>query len=45
MTEIQHALLAWGIFMVLWHIWIRHYFITSKDLDRWQSIIEKFLHR
>lgn len=45
MSEIQHAIVGYAVLMVLWHVFIKQFFITEKDLTTWQSIIEKFLFK
>ena len=45
MTELQHAFVGYAILMVLWFVWLRHYFITDKDTQRWSKIIRNWLFR
>lgn len=42
MTDFQHMLVGYTIVMVLWHVFIKHYFITEKDKQRWEEILNKF---
>ncbi len=43
MTEFQHLLVALVVLGVLWHLFIKRYFVTEKDLATWEELISKWL--
>lgn len=42
MTQWQHSIIATTILMVIWKLFLKKYFITQKDVSRWQEIFTKF---
>lgn len=45
MTEFQHALLGSVIMMILFNVFFKQFFVTKKDLRRYQEIINRFINK
>lgn len=42
MSQIEHNVIAFIICTALWHLFIKQYFVTKKDVKVWEKIIKRF---
>lgn len=44
MNQLEHNIVAIIIFIVLWHLFIKKYFVTEKNVEDWQELISKWFN-
>lgn len=45
MTEFQHFIVGYSVFMVLWHFLLKKYLINEKDTQRWNEIWREIIRK
>jgi hypothetical protein len=42
MTQAMHLLIAMIILTIIWHLFLKKFFVTEKEIQRWQTFWDKF---
>lgn len=45
MTQFQHNIVAGIILIILWHLCLKRYFITEKNLNDWEELFDSIKNR